>query len=122
MSRADTRQTRLKQGTRIIGIGSVEFDLRRFGNRLLVGDREVRFFFHMEHELGRQIRWKVPDHFVKFRDPVDIALTGNRNTVFRPLELALEVPEILIRFQIRIILGNRNDRNGYASRGTQRVG
>src|SRR5690349_15757883 len=88
MSRAGARQTRLIQWGRIIGTGSVEFDLRRFGNRLLVGDRKVRLFVHMQHELGRQIRGKVPDHFVKFRDSVDIALAGNGNTVFRAFELA----------------------------------
>ena len=60
----------------------------------------------MEEELGRQVRGEIADAFVVLRHFLDVALARDGNAILCPFELTLEITEVLVGFQIRVILCN----------------
>src|SRR5262245_26923083 len=108
-SRAGSRQTRLMRMASIVRLASVELNLRRLRHRLFIRYGEVRFFFQMENQLGRQVGRKVSNHLIVLGYTVDVAFAGDRNAIFRSFQLTLEIAEVLIGFQIRIVLRDGNE-------------
>src|ERR1051325_944765 len=94
---------------------SADRRLPRFGRRvaevhlgwdrelLLVLDREAR-----PHRQAEQLRGQIGGEgayrYVVALDRLDVALAGHRDAVLRPLELRLQVAEVRVGFELRIIL------------------
>jgi hypothetical protein len=63
----------------------------------------------MQQKFCREVGGEIPYHFVVFGDSIDVPLAGYRNPVFRPLQLTLEISEVLIGLKIGIILRDGNE-------------
>ncbi len=63
----------------------------------------------MEEIFGRQVCGEIANAFVVLRYLLNVALASNSNAILRPLELALEITKILVRFQIGLILRNGDE-------------
>ncbi len=109
MSRAGSRQTRLMLIASIVNLGSVELHLWRLGHSLFIRHGKVRLLFHMEEELGRQVRGEIADAFVVLRHFLDVALARDGNAILCPFELTLEITKVLVGLQIWIILCNSDE-------------
>ena len=85
---------------------SVEFDFGRLRHSFLICHGEIRLLLHMKHKLGCQVRGEIADAFVVLRHFLDVALARDGDAILCPFELTLEITEVLVGFQIMIILCN----------------
>ena len=81
----------------------VQLNLTSGGLATAFSSATVKFGFSsmMEEELGRQVRREIADAFVVLRHFLDIALARDGDAILCPLELTLEITEVLVGFQIR---------------------
>ena len=63
----------------------------------------------MEEELGRQVRREIADAFVVLRHFLNIALARDGDTILCSFKLTLKITEVLVGFQIGIILCNGDE-------------
>src|SRR5436190_17481650 len=93
------------QGSRALpSVLRLEIDLRyllRFGRRL-----EERIFLEAEH-LRRQVGRKLPPRGVVVLHALVVAHALDGDAVFRSGELVHQAVELFVRFQVRIVLGDR---------------
>src|SRR5258705_535144 len=82
-----------------------EIDRRRLGDGFLVLDGEVGFGLVAEHH-RRQVDRELADEHVVFLHRFDVAVARHRDAIFRAFELRLQVAEIRIRLELRIVLGD----------------
>src|SRR5882724_1217479 len=80
-----------------------EIDRRRLGDGFLVLDGEVGLGLVAEHH-RRQVDRELADEHVVFLHRLDVAVARHRDAVFRALELRLQVAEIGVRLELRVIL------------------
>src|SRR3954469_22232232 len=85
--------------------GRVEVDLRRDRDLALVIDGEVGLLLVAESHRGQVVR-EGADADVEFLHRLDVAVTRHRDAVLGAFELGHQVAEQLVRFQLRIILGD----------------
>ncbi len=75
---------------------------------LFIRHGKVGPLVQVQQKLGRQVGREIPDHLVVVRHSIDIPFTGHGDPIFRPFELALEIPKILISLEVRVVFGDRN--------------
>src|SRR5262249_24535065 len=95
------------RGRRLVPRGAwlAEIHGRRPGDGRFVLDCEVGLGTVAEHHRG-QIDRKLPDRRVVLLDGLDVALARDRNAVLRAFELRLQIAEVLVRLELRIILSH----------------
>src|SRR5579864_5992241 len=96
---------RLRAGRR--GSAGVEVDLRRRGDLLLVGDREVRLHRETKH-LGGEIHRERAHGDVVVLHRLNVAVASHGDAVLRAFELRLQIGESLVGLQLRVVLGERH--------------
>src|SRR5215469_949869 len=77
----------------------------RGSDLLLVLDREVRLHLEAENLRGDVRGEGAHGHVVVLHGP-DVAVAGHSDAVLGALELRLQIAEVLIRLQLRIVLGD----------------
>src|ERR1035437_3954540 len=80
-------------------------DLWRFRDFLLVLDRELRLLLETEQHCGQVARERAHHHVVLLHC-LDVAVARDRDAVLGALELRLQIAEVGVRLQLRIILGD----------------
>src|SRR5581483_233919 len=79
--------------------------LRRTGDFALVFDREVRLRFEAEDH-GRQVGRKGTDRDVVVLHRLDVTVARDRDAVLRALELRLQIAEVGVGLELRIVFGD----------------
>ena len=87
-------------------VGPSELDLRHRGHGFLILDGEVGFRCEVEEILRGQVGRKIPDAFVEFCDLIDVPFPGDGDAVLRAFELRLEIAEVAVGFQVRVLLNH----------------
>src|SRR5688572_16987365 len=85
-----------------------EIHLGRLADFLLVLDGELRLFLVAEQH-RRQIGRELAHGRVVFLDRLDIAVTRDRDAVFGTFQLGLQVAEVGIRLELRIVLRHHQE-------------
>src|SRR5882724_8708853 len=85
---------------------SAEIDRGWFGDRLLVLDRELRLRLEAEEHRGEVVREGAHQR-VELLHRLDVALTRDGDAILGALELRLQVAEVLVGLELRVILGHR---------------
>src|SRR5689334_2842925 len=80
-----------------------EVDLRRRSDRLLVLDRERRLLLVAEDHRG-QVHRELADEHVVFLHRLDEAVARCRDAVLGAFELRLQLAEVLVALELRIVL------------------
>src|SRR5260221_11846953 len=84
-----------------------EINLGRLRDFFLVLDRELRLGLEAEDHRGEVARERAHGDVVLLHR-ADVALPRHGDAVFGALELRLQVAEVGVRFQLRIVLGDRD--------------
>src|SRR6267143_1280306 len=80
-----------------------EIDRRRLGDRLFVLDAELRFRLVAEDHRGKVDRELAYERVVLLHR-LDVALARYRDAVLGALELRLQVAEVLVGLELRVVL------------------
>src|SRR5512138_301489 len=83
-----------------------ELHLRRL-LRALRGRGELRLRRLLVEQRVRPARRRDRDEVVELLDLLDVAAPGDRDPVLGALELSLQVAEVLVRLELRVVLGDR---------------
>src|SRR5947209_5085419 len=109
--------TRPSQRLRMRGLplgrraGFAEIDRRRFRDGFFVFDAEARFDLVAEQH-RREVDRELADEHVVFLYGLYVAVARDRDAVLGAFELRLQVAEIRVRLELRIILGDREQPRG----------